>query len=132
MARPYLGGSTASSVSKTASFSLVPADNGKTFVLSGGAVTITLPTLAGSLAGFSFKYISDSTHNHVITGGASVINYKGNYGSDHATNTGSDVHQDVSTLTLNDGERNDMVECWTNGTRWYCQGSTLATMDASS
>ena len=63
MARPYIGGSSASSVSKTASFTLGPSDHGKTFVLSGGAVTITLPTLASSLAGFSFRYMNDSTHN---------------------------------------------------------------------
>ena len=131
MARPYIGGSSASSVSKTASFTLGPSDHGKTFVLSGGAVTITLPTLASSLAGFSFRYMNDSTHNHVITGGASVINYRGHYGGNHTTQSGTDIHEDASTLTLNDGLRNDMVECWTNGTRWYSHGITRNTMDAS-
>jgi len=131
MARPYIGGSSASSVSKTASFTLSPSDHGKTFVLSGGAVTITLPTLAGSLAGFSFKYISDSTHNHVITGGASVINHRGHYGGNTTDGTGSDIHEDASTLTLNDGLRNDIVELWTNGTRWYSHSMTRNTVDAS-
>ncbi len=45
MARPYLGGSSAGCVSKTASFSIVPADHGKAFILSGGAITVTLPTI---------------------------------------------------------------------------------------
>ena len=131
MSRPYIGGTSASSESKTASFTLGSSDHGKTFVLSGGAITITLPTLASSIAGFSFKYISDSTHNHVITGGASLINYRGHYGGNHATQSGSDIHEDASTLTLNDGLRNDIVDCWTNGTRWYCHGMTRNTMDAS-
>ena len=131
MARPYLGGSAAGCVSKTASFSLTSADNGKVFILSGGAITITLPTLGNNLKGFSFQYISDSTHNHVITGGASVINYRGHYGGNHATQSGTDIHEDASTLTLNDGLRNDIVECWTDGTRWYSHGMTRNTMDAS-
>ena len=70
MARPYLGGSSAASVSKTASFSIGTSDHGKAFILSGSAITVTLPTISSSYAGFSFKAISGDDSEHVISGGA--------------------------------------------------------------
>ena len=132
MARPYIGGTSAGSLSKTASFSIAgQADHGKTFILSGGAITITLPTLSSSLNGFGCKVISGDGSEHVITGGASKIYYHGSWGGDHATQTGRDIHETVSTLTLNAGAINDVIDIVCDGTNWYCQGSTKATMDAS-
>ena len=131
MARPYLGGSSAGCVSKTASFSIVPADHGKTFILSGSAITVTLPTISSSFTGFSFKVISGDTSEHVVSGGASKIYYHGSYGTDHATNTGRDIHETVSSLTLNAGAINDTIDILCDGTNWYCSGSTKATVDAS-
>ena len=131
MARPYLGGSSAGCVSKTASFSIVPADHGKTFILSGSAITVTLPTISSSFTGFSFKVISGDASEHVVSGGASKIYYHGSYGTDHATNTGRDIHETVSSLTLNAGAINDTIDISCDGTNWYCSGSTKATVDAS-
>ena len=132
MARPYIGGTNAARVSKTASFSIGgTVDHGKTFILSGGAVTVTLPTLSSSLEGFSCKIVSASANEHVVSGGASKIYYHGSYGADHATNTGRDIHDTVSTLTLNAGAINDTIDIFCDGTNWYCSGSTKATMDAS-
>ena len=131
MARPYLGGSSAGCVSKTASFSIVPADHGKAFILSGSAITVTLPTISSSFTGFSFKVISGDTSEHVVSGGASKIYYHGSYGTDHATNTGRDIHETVSSLTLNAGAINDTIDISCDGTNWYCSGSTKATVDAS-
>ena len=131
MARPYLGGSSAGCVSKTASFSIVPADHGKTFILSGSAITVTLPTISSSFTGFSFRVISGDASEHVVSGGASKIYYHGSYGTDHATNTGRDIHETVSSLTLNAGAINDTIDISCYFTNWYCSGSTKATVDAS-
>ena len=131
MSRPYIGGSSAASVSKTASFSIGVSDHGKTFILSGGAVTITLPTMSSSFKGCSFKMMAGSAHSHVISGGASLIYYHGSYGTDHATQTGRDIHETVSSLTLNSGAINDTIDIFCDGTYWLCNGSTKATVDAS-
>ena len=131
MARPYIGGTNASVESKTAAYSIGPADNGKAFILSGSAITVTLPTISDKFKGFSCKVISGDASEHVISGGASKIYYHGSYGADHATNTGRDIHDTVSTLTLNAGAINDTIDIFCDGTNWYCSGSTKATMDAS-
>ena len=131
MARPYIGGTTASVESKTAAFSIGNADIGKTFVLSGSAITVTLPTISNDYKGFSCKVISGDDSEHVISGGASKIYYHGSYGTDHATNTGRDIHETVSSLTLNAGAINDTIEITCDGTYWLCNGSTKATVDAS-
>ena len=131
MARPYIGGTTASVESKTAAFSIGNADTGKTFVLSGSAITVTLPTISNDYKGFSCKVISGYDSEHVVSGGASKIYYHGSYGTDHATNTGRDIHETVSSLTLNAGAINDTIEITCDGTYWLCNGSTKATVDAS-
>ena len=130
MARPYIGGTTASVESKTAAYSIGNADSGKTFVLSGSAITVTLPTISNDYKGFSCKVISGDDSEHVISGGASLIYYHGSYGTDHATNTGRDIHETVSSLTLNAGAINDTIEITCDGTYWLCNGSTKATVDA--
>ena len=131
MARPYIGGTTASVESKTAAYSIGNADTGKTFVLSGSAITVTLPTISNDYKGFSCKVISGDDSEHVVSGGASKIYYHGSYGTDHATNTGRDIHETVSSLTLNAGAINDTIEITCDGTYWLCNGSTKATVDAS-
>jgi|TARA_R100001530_G_scaffold51897_2_gene38461 hypothetical protein len=130
MARPYIGGTTASVESKTAAYSIGNADSGKTFVLSGSAITVTLPTISNDYKGFSCKVISGDDSEHVVSGGASKIYYHGSYGTDHATNTGRDIHETVSSLTLNAGAINDTIEITCDGTYWLCNGSTKATVDA--
>ena len=130
MARPYIGGTTASVESKTAAYSIGNADSGKTFVLSGSAITVTLPTISNDYKGFSCKVISGDDSEHVVSGGASKIYYHGSYGTDHATNTGRDIHETVSSLTLNAGAINDTIEISCDGTYWLCNGSTKATVDA--
>ena len=66
----------------------------------------------------------------MVSGGASKIYYHGSYGTDHATNTGRDIHETVSSLTLNAGAINDTIEITCDGTYWLCNGSTKATVDA--
>jgi hypothetical protein len=131
MARPYIGGTRAAIESKTAAYTIVPTDHGKTLVLSGGAVTISLPTMASAYKGFSCKIISGDDSEHVLNGGASLIYGSGINGGDHATQTGRDIHETVSSLTLNAGAINDTIDILCDGTNWYCSGSTKATVDAS-
>ena len=130
MARPYIGGTSASVESKTAAYSIVPADSGKTFVLSGSAITVTLPTISNVYTGFTCQIISGDGSEHVVSGGASKIYYHGSYGTDHATNTGRDIHETVSSLTLNAGAINDTITILCDGSNWLCNGSTKATVDA--
>ena len=130
MARPYIKGSSAAVPSKTSSFTIGKADHGKSFILSGGAVTVTLPTISSSFKGFGCQVISGDASEHVISGGASKIYYHGSYGGDHATQTGRDIHETVSSLTLNAGAINDTIDILCDGTNWYCSGSTKATVDA--
>ena len=131
MARHYIGGSTASVESKTAAYSIGPADHGKAFILSGSAITVTLPTISDTFKGFSCKVIAGDDSEHVVSGGASKIYYHGSYGGDHATQTGRDIHETVSSLTLNAGAINDTITIFCDGSSWLCNGSTKATVDAS-
>ncbi|MAH44659.1 hypothetical protein CMI37_02470 [Candidatus Pacearchaeota archaeon] len=118
--------------SVTASRTLSVSDSGGLFVLSGGVITMTLPAMTSAFEGFTCTIISGSDDEHVmLSGGASLIYYDGSYGSDHATNTGRDIHQTVSSLTLNAAAINDTIKVFSDGVFWYCSGSTLATVDAS-
>ena len=56
--------------SATASFSLVPGDAGKTFILKDAAVTVTLPALSDVEAGYSITLISGDDSEHILTGGS--------------------------------------------------------------
>ena len=116
--------------SVTASRTLSVNDSGGLFVLSGGVITMTLPAMTSAFEGFTCTIISGSDDEHVmLSGGASLIYYHGSYGGDGAS-TGRDIHETVSTLTLNAGAINDTIEVFSDGTNWYCSGSTKATVDA--
>ena len=129
MGNTALSGMSQKVVSKTSSYSLTAAMSGEVHVLSGGsAVTATLPSLT---AGLRYTIIVGDASEHVITGGASKIYYTGDYGADHATQSGRDNHDTVTTLTLNAGAIGDKIELLSDGTNWYCYGRTRATMDAS-
>ena len=116
--------------SVTASRTLSVNDSGGLFVLSGGVITMTLPAMTSAFEGFTCTIISGSDDEHVmLSGGASLIYYHGSYGGDGAS-TGRDIHETVSTLTLNAAAINDTIEVFSDGTNWYCSGSTKATVDA--
>ena len=129
MGNATLSGLSAKVAGKTASYTLTAAMSGETHVLSGGsALTVTLPTLA---SGLCYTIIVGDASEHIITGGVSKIYYTGDYGADHATESGRDNHDEVSQLVLNAGAIGDKIELLSDGTNWYCYGSTRATMDAS-
>ena len=106
--------------SATASFSLVPADSGKVFVLKDAAVTVTLPALSDINAGFRVKLISGDGSNHIIAGGASKI-----YGQigDFAGSNFERIAA-ASGYTLTNGEIGDWFELISDGTNWYISGLT--------
>ena len=102
-------------VNSTSSFSLDPSDSGKTFILKGAAVTVTLPTLSTNIAGFQINLISGDDSEHVVTGGASKM-----YGfSVQATATV--IVSAKTTLTLSAGEIGDIMTVISDGTNWYVQ-----------
>jgi|TARA_X000001382_G_scaffold115404_1_gene94126 hypothetical protein len=105
--------------SATASFSLVPGDAGKTFILKDAAVTVTLPALSDVEAGYSITLISGDDSEHILTGGASKI-----YG--HAIDGSGSAAETVLPLTGHStitpgagmiiGSKYDIT---TDGTNWY-------------
>lgn len=105
--------------SATASFSLVPGDAGKMFILKDAAVTVTLPALTDVEAGYSITLISGDDSEHILTGGASKI-----YG--HVIDGSGSAAETVLPLTGHStitpgagmiiGSKYDIT---TDGTNWY-------------
>ena len=110
-------------VNSTSSFSLVPNDSGKTFIMKGAAVTAALPTLSTDIAGFQVTLISGDASEHILSGGASKI-YAIVVQTTATTRTAA-----ASTLTLSAGEIGDTMTVSTDGTNWYvqCLGNAAAT-----
>ena len=108
--------------SATASFSLVPGDSGKVFILKDAAVTVTLPSLSDIEAGFKVKLISGSDDEHIIAGGASKI-----YGQigDRAGANFERINA-ASGYTLGTALIGDWFELISDGTNWYISGLTDA------
>jgi len=102
-------------VNSTSSFTLVPNDSGKTFIMKGAAVTVTLPTLSTDIAGFQVTLISGDDSEHALSGGASKI-YAIVVQTTATTRTAA-----ASTLTLGTGVIGDTMKVCTDGTNWYVQ-----------
>ena len=106
--------------SATASFSLVPGDAGKTFILKDAAVTVTLPALSDVEAGYSITLISGDDSEHILTGGASKI-----YGAAFDMSAADDATQQLpltghSTITPGAGMIiGSKYDITTDGTNWY-------------
>jgi hypothetical protein len=105
--------------SATASFSLVPGDSGKVFILKDGAITVTLPALSDIDAGYQVTLISGGASNHILNGGASLI-----YGyaiNETTTTDGAEVTRlaGVSSATLAGGATGDKYDIISDGTNWY-------------
>jgi hypothetical protein len=105
----------------TASFTLDPSDSGKVFILKDAAITVTLPTLSTSIAGFQVKLISGDDSEHIIAGGASKI-----YGTIVDVGTTPERINAASGYTLAAGVIGDFIELISDGTNWYISGMTDA------
>ena len=109
--------------SATASFSLVPGDSGKVFILKDAAITVTLPALSDVEAGFKVKLISGDDSEHVIAGANSLL-----YGTIVQV-TASAANERIaaaSGYTLGAGVIGDMFDLISDGTNWYISGFTNA------
>ena len=109
--------------SATASFSLVPGDSGKVFILKDAAITVTLPSLSDIEAGFKVKLISGDDSEHVIAGANSLL-----YGTIVQV-TASAANERIaaaSGYTLGAGVIGDMFDLISDGTNWYISGFTNA------
>ena len=107
--------------SADASFSLAVGDSGKTFILKGAAVTVTLPSLSDIEAGFSVKIISGDDSEHVIDGGASKV-----YGTVVDVGTTPERINAASGYTLAAGVIGDYIDLFSDGVNWYISGMTDA------
>ena len=118
-------------VNSTSSFTLVPNDSGKTFIMKGAAVTVTLPTLSTDIAGFQVTLISGDDNEHIVTGGASKIYGHGIDGSGTAAETVLPL-TGHSTITPGAGMlTGDKYDITTDGTNWYMYSITGAEVAGS-
>jgi len=100
---------------------LTQAQSGATVILGGSGVgTATLPAVA---AGIWFNFMVVSVHQHVINGGASVMQ-----GCIHHNTNGSTLARvagaNESSLTLHASNAaiGDSVRIVSDGTNWYVDG----------
>lgn len=109
------------------------SDSGAIVVVSGGARTVTLPTVAVAKAGFYVDIIAASAHAHVvdISGGADVLQ-----GLMFDASNGSTVVVAPITsqqkITLNNGKIGDRISVFCDGTSYHTTAilndtATLAT-----
>lgn len=95
---------------------LTVADSGKTFLLSGTGVNITLPSTLK--AGISYKFITAGAFStdFVIDGGADKI-----YGPILEAGAATETADAADTITFEDGTETigDFVEMTCDGTNWY-------------
>ena len=105
----------------TASFTLDPSDSGKVFILKDAAITVTLPTLSTSLAGFQVKLISGDDSEHALAGGNSKC-----YGTVVQVGGTTERINAASGYTLTAGEIGDWLNIVSDGTNWYVSGFTNA------
>ena len=111
------GGKRVDTVS--ASFSLTPNESGKVFILSGAAVTVTLPSLSDINPGYSFTLISGDDSEHVLSGGASKIyGYSVNETSETAATQVTQL-AGASSVTLVTAAIGDKMDVVSDGTNWY-------------
>lgn len=111
--------------SLTANYTASTDDTGKTFVLSGSAITFTLPSAATANKGMIVEIISGDDSEHVITSGTTDIH--GNLISAGGGETvASTSEEGVTSLTLSAGAIGDRFKLQSDGTYWYVQGVTDA------
>ena len=121
MARPYLGGSSASVKTVSADATLVPADSGKTILMGANGVDITLPSAA---AGLEFQIIQTADYSTAV---CKVISAEGNNivgGILAQTGAGDNSGANVDYIEWGSGTvEGDMVSLVSDGSKWYVVGS---------
>ena len=126
MARPYIGGTSGAIKTVTADATLVPADTGKTILMSANGVDITLPSAA---LGLEFQIIQTADYDTavctVVQAAATEDFYGAVYGSTQGENaaTDADVGAAANTkITFSSASlKGDRVRLISDGTGWYVE-----------
>jgi len=138
MARPYIGGTSASVESITSATTVVSADHGKVFMVSYpagsdlGSYQITIPTPANAGIGFSCKFIVSSAtiadeagEDVVINDGTNdlmVVHYI-DAGDAGVVSVVGDTEADTVGFD-HTAKKGDWIELFTDGTTWYCNAQS--------
>ena len=124
MARPFIGGTSASIESLAASTTLGPADSGKTFICSqAGAYDITIPAVTTN--GFEAKFIlgtADSNDFDIVGGTADKM-----VGIEMGdTNTAITADSDKVTFVASIAVVGDWIHVLSDGTNYYVTHAAVA------
>ena len=95
-------------------------DSGAIVVVSGGARTVTLPTVAAAKAGFYVDIVSASAHAHVldISGGANSLQGL-MIDSGNASTVASAPITDMQKITLANPRIGDRISVFCDGTSYH-------------
>ena len=99
---------------------LTAADSGAQILFAGAAATATLPAVA---AGLNFKFFATSAANHIMNGGASVVD-GAVWNNSNGTTLARDAFTNANGITLVNGAIGDHWEVECNGTDWLLHGWT--------
>ena len=96
------------------------SDSGAIVVVSGGARTVTLPTVAAAKAGFYVDIVSASAHAHVldISGGANSLQGI-MIDSGNASTVASAPITDMQKITLANPKIGDRISVFCDGTSYH-------------
>ena len=96
-------------------------DSGAIVVVSGGARTVTLPTVAAAKAGFYVDIVAASAHAHVldISGGANSLQGL-MIDSGNASTVASAPITDMQKITLANPRIGDRISVFCDGTSYHC------------
>ena len=96
------------------------SDSGAIVVVSGGARTVTLPTVAAAKAGFYVDIVSASAHAHVldISGGANSLQGL-MIDSGNASTVASAPITDMQKITLANPKIGDRISVFCDGTSYH-------------
>ena len=97
------------------------SDSGSIVVVSGGARTVTLPTVAAAKAGFYVDIIAASAHAHVldISGGANSLQGL-MIDSGNGSTVASAPITDMQKITLANPRIGDRISVFCDGTSYHC------------
>ena len=123
-------------MAKTADYTMTAADSGKIVLVNPASTTaITLPTLAAALTGWNCKVVVTEDTDGSDGGMGGIVNIDFGSGNDvvgilvsNEDSTAGDyaVNNDDFINFTADASPGDMVDIFTDGSRWYCHGIVKA------
>ena len=122
-------------MAKTADYTMLASDSGKIVLVNPAATTaITLPTLASSLTGWNCKIVVTEDTDGSDGGMNGIVNVDFGSGNDVVGFIASIADAAGDVAVNNDDFVNftaaaspgDMIDIFTDGSRWYCHGMAAA------